>query len=104
VETPRYIEQRRNFARQINESYRGASEQGINDPEGVAMYLIHDGAERLAKIRYRNPEDQQKFLNRLREILKIPNELEAVIKAVAERIQLRDRGQPLPNLEGPVLG
>lgn len=93
IETPRYLEQRQKFARQVNESYRGASQQGINDPEGLALYLIHDGAERLAKVRYRNAEDQEKFLNRLRDVLKIPNEREAVIKAIAERLKLRGPSQ-----------
>jgi hypothetical protein len=91
VETPRYLEQRKLFARQINESYRGAAQQGINNPEGLALYLINDGAERLAKVRYINATDQDKFLSRIRDVLAIPNEREALIRAIAEKIQLRTR-------------
>ena len=66
VETPQFVAQRQKFARAVNESYQGARRRGIDDPESFALYLIHDGARRLAQQRFANAEDQQKFLSRVR--------------------------------------
>ena len=49
VETPQFVAQRQKFARAVNDSYQGARRSGIDDPESFALYLIHDGARRLAR-------------------------------------------------------
>ena len=86
VETPQFVAQRQKFARAVNESYQGARRRGIDDPESFALYLIHDGARRLAQQRYANPEDQQKFLSRVRDFFEAYPEREALIAKTVERI------------------
>jgi hypothetical protein len=93
VETPRYMEQRQRFAQKVTESRRGAAQQGIDDPAVLALYLIHEGAERLAKVWYPNAEDEKKFLERLRVVLKEPSEHEAVIKGLFERLHQRQAAE-----------
>ena len=78
--------QRQRFARAVNESYQGARRRGIDDPESFALYLIHDGARRLAQQRFANPEDQQKFLSRVRTFFEASPEREALIAKTVERI------------------
>ena len=48
VETPQFVAQRQRFARAVNDSYQSARRSGVDDPESFALYLIHDGARRLA--------------------------------------------------------
>jgi hypothetical protein len=86
VETPQFVAQRQKFARAVNESYQGARRRGIDDPESFALYLIHDGARRLAQQRFANPEDQQKFLSRVRTFFEASPEREALIAKTVERI------------------
>ena len=49
VETPQFVAQRQKFARAVNDSYQSARRSGVHDPESFALYLIHDGARRLAE-------------------------------------------------------
>ena len=83
VETPQFVAQRQRFARAVNDSYQSARRSGVDDPESFALYLIHDGARRLAEQRFANTEDQQKFLSRVRRFFESSPEREALIaKAV----------------------
>jgi len=87
VETPQFVAQRQKFARAVNDSYQGARRSGVDDPESFALYLIHDGARRLALRRFANPEDQQKFLSRVRNFFEASPEREALIAKTVERIR-----------------
>jgi hypothetical protein len=86
VETPQFVAQRQKFARAVNESYQGARRRGIDDPESFALYLIHDGARRLAEQRFANAEDQQKFLSRVRNFFEASPDREALIAKTVERL------------------
>jgi hypothetical protein len=101
VETPQFVAQRQKFARAVNESYQGARRRGIDDPESFALYLIHDGARRLAQQRFANPEDQQKFLSRVRTFFEASPERETLIAKTVERINQQkaakaNRADPKP--------
>lgn len=86
VETPQFVAQRQKFARAVNDSYQGARRRGIDHPENFALYLIHDGARRLAEQRFPNAEDQQKFLARVRNFFEASPEREALIAKTVERL------------------
>jgi hypothetical protein len=86
VETPQFVAQRQRFARQVNDSYQSARRRGADDPESLALYLIHDGARRLAEQRFANLEDQQKFLSRVRNFFEASPEREALIAKTVERL------------------
>lgn len=86
VETPEFIERRQKFAKVYNESYQGARRSGVDTPEGIALYLIHDGARRLAEHRYANREDQQEFLARVRNLLDASPDRKALIAKTVERL------------------
>jgi hypothetical protein len=88
VETPQFVAQRQKFARAVNENYQGARRRGVDDPESFALYLIHDGARRLAEQRFANAEDQQKFLARVRAFFAASPEREALIAKTVERLKL----------------
>jgi len=88
VETPQFVAQRQKFARAVNENYQGARRRGIDDPESFALYLVHDGARRLAEQRFANAEDQQKFLARVRAFFAASPEREALIAKTVERLKL----------------
>ncbi len=105
VETPQFVAQRQKFARAVNESYQGARRRGIDDPESFALYLIHDGARRLAQQRYANPEDQQKFLSRVRTFFEASPEREALIAKIVERINQQKAAKanrPDPKTQEPL--
>jgi hypothetical protein len=93
VETPQFVAQRQRFARAVNDSYQGARRRGADDPESVALYLIHDGARRLAEQRFANAEDQQKFLARVRHFFETSPEREALIAKTVERISQQRAAQ-----------
>jgi hypothetical protein len=85
VETPSFVKQRHQFARRMNETSQGARRQGIDTPEAFALYLIHDGARRLAEQWYPNAEDQQKFLARVRNFFEVsPDRLTVIAETVAK--------------------
>jgi hypothetical protein len=104
VEIPQFVAQRQKFARAVNESYQGARRRGIDDPESFALYLIHDGARRLAEQRFANAEDQQKFLSRVRNFFGASPEREALIAKTVERINLQraaNTNYPAPPVREP---
>ncbi len=87
VETPQFVAQRQRFARAVNDSYQTGRRSGVDDPESFALYLIHDGARRLAEERFANVEDQQKFLARVRNFFEASPEREALIAKTVERLK-----------------
>jgi hypothetical protein len=89
VETVQFVAQRHRFARAVNENFRNARREGIEGGEALALYFIHQGAERLATARYPNPEDRQAFLARLKNFLDVSPERETVIAGAVRRIQAR---------------
>ena len=93
VETPQFVAQRQRFARAVNDSYQGARRRGADDPESVALYLIHDGARRLAEQRFANAEDQQKFLARVRHFFETSPERVALIAKTVERLNQQRAAQ-----------
>jgi hypothetical protein len=93
VETPQFVAQRQRFARAVNDSYQGARRRGADDPESVALYLIHDGARRLAEQRFANAEDQQKFLARVRHFFETSPERETLIAKTVERLNQQRAAQ-----------
>ena len=90
VETPQFVAQRQKFARAVNDSYQSARRSGVDDPESFALYLIHDGARRLAEERFANVEDQQKFLARVRNFFAASPEREALIAKTVERLKQQE--------------
>jgi hypothetical protein len=105
VETPQFVAQRQKFARAVNESYQGARRRGLDDPESFALYLIHDGARRLAQQRFGNAEDQQKFLSRVRNFFEASPEREALIAKTVERLNLQRAAKtnyPAPTVREPL--
>jgi hypothetical protein len=104
IETPQFVAQRQKFARAINDSYQGARRRGVDDPESFALYLIHDGARRLAEQRFANPEDQQKFLSRVRHFFETSPEREALIAKTVERLnqQRAAKAAAAPSVREPL--
>ncbi len=100
VETPQFVAQRQRFARAVNDSYQSARRIGVDDPESFALYLIHDGARRLAEQRFANAEDQQKFLARVRRFFESSPEREALIAKTVERIK-QQRAAAHPSRDAP---
>lgn len=96
VETPQFVAQRQRFARQVNDSYQSARRRGADDPESLALYLIHDGARRLAEQRFANAEDQQKFLSRVRNFFEASPEREALIAKTVERLNQKRAAKTIP--------
>lgn len=95
VERPQFVKRRVQFARRANETYQGARREGVHCPEAFALYLIHDGARRLAQIQYPDPADQQRFLARVRNFFEVSPDREAVIaRAVANLNAKRQSRQP----------
>ena len=92
--------QRQRFARAVNDSYQSARRSGVDDPESFALYLIHDGARRLAEQRFANAEDQQKFLARVRRFFESSPEREALIAKTVERIK-QQRAAAHPTRDAP---
>lgn len=94
VEKPQLIKRRVEFAREINESHQGARRSGADGPEALALYLIHDGARRLAEARFSDRADQQRFLDRVRNFFEVSPDREAIIARAAEKLRLRGRTGP----------
>jgi hypothetical protein len=100
VETPQFVAQRQRFARAVNDSYQSARRRGVDDPESFALYLIHDGARRLAEQRFANAEDQQKFLARVRRFFESSPEREALIAKTVEWMK-EQRAVAQPTRDAP---
>ena len=96
VETPPFVAQRQKFARAVNDSYQSGRRSGVDDPESFALYLIHDGARRLAEQRFANAEDQQKFLSRVRNFFEASPEREALIAKTVERLNQQRTAKTIP--------
>ena len=96
VETPQFVAQRQKFARAVNDSYQSGRRSGVDDPESFALYLIHDGARRLAEQRFANAEDQQKFLSRVRNFFEASPEREALIAKTVERLNQQRAAKTIP--------
>ena len=79
---------------------RAPRRSGVDDPEGFALYLIHDGARRLAEQRFANAEDQQKFLARVRRFFESSPEREVLIAKTVERIK-QQRAVAHPSRDAP---
>jgi hypothetical protein len=102
VETPQFVAQRQKFARAVNDNYQSARRSGVDDAESFALYLIHDGARRLAEQRFANAEDQQKFLSRVRNFFEASPEREALIAKTVER--LRQQSAAKTSRDAPAAG
>jgi hypothetical protein len=87
VETVQFINQRHINARKVNEDYRAARQSGIDDPAARALYLIHAHTEKLAALRYPDPEDQKRFIEGVRRALEQSPEREALIGRIAQKVQ-----------------
>jgi hypothetical protein len=89
VETVQFIQQRHSNARKVIEDYRAARQDGIDDPEARAIYFIQSNAEKLAALRYPNPEDQKRFIEGVSRALERPASRESLIASVAQRLQAK---------------
>lgn len=104
VETVQYVAQRNRFAHAVNENRRNARRDGVDGKEALAIYLIQEGAERLAAARYPNAGDRKVFVDRVRNFLEVSPERERVIARAAARLQARqdDHSKAPPNrIEAP---
>jgi hypothetical protein len=86
VETVQYVAQRNRFAHAVNENRRNARRDGVNGAEALALYLIHEGAERLAAARYPNAADRKAFVDRVRNFFEVSPDREAVIARTVQRL------------------
>jgi hypothetical protein len=86
VETVQFIAQRNRFARAVNENYRNARQDGVVGREALALYLIHEGARRLAAERYPNADDRKTFVDRVKSFFDVSPEREAVIARAVARV------------------
>jgi hypothetical protein len=105
VETVQYVAQRNRFAHAVNENRRNARHDGIAGKEALALYLIHEGAERLAAVRYPNAKDRKEFVDRVRNFLAVSPEREQIIARAAARIsagKLGPKAHSGPQHEPPV--
>jgi hypothetical protein len=85
VETVQYVAQRTRFARAVNENRRHAREDGVEGKEALALYLIHEGAERLAAARYPHAQDRAAFVERVRDFFAVsPDRVELIARAVQQ--------------------
>jgi hypothetical protein len=74
VETPQFIVERAKTARQILDNPIEARREGKSHPELAGTYLALRGAEIIAKHRYPHPDDQRKFVDRVRAALTLSAE------------------------------
>jgi hypothetical protein len=87
VETVQFVARQHRFARAINESRRNARQDGVEGPEALALYLIHEGAERLAAVRYVDAADREAFVTRVREFFAASPGRERLIAKTVERLK-----------------
>jgi hypothetical protein len=103
VETVQHVAQHARFARAVNENRRHAREDGVEGKEALALYLIHEGAERLAAARYPNAQDRAAFVERVRDFFAVsPDRVELIARAV-EQLKVKtanpDRRRDAPTRE-----
>jgi hypothetical protein len=94
VEKVQYVAQRNRFAHAVNDNRRKAREDGIEGKEALALYLIHEGAERLAAARYLNASDRKAFVDRVRNFLAVSPERVQLIAGAAARLHSRKAETP----------
>jgi hypothetical protein len=83
--------QRHLNARKVVEDYRAARQDGIDDPEARALYFIQANAEKLAALRYPNPEDQKRFIAGISRAIERSPERESLIARAAQKAQAAKR-------------
>jgi len=86
VETVQFVAQRNRFARAVNENYRNARQDGVVGREALALYMIHEGARRLAEARYPNPEDRKAFIDGVKNFFEVSPERKALIARAVQRL------------------
>jgi hypothetical protein len=89
VETVQHVARQHRFARAVNENRRNARQDGVEGPEALALYLIHEGAERLAAVRYLDAADRETFMARVREFFAASPDREQLIARAVERLKAR---------------
>ena len=89
VETVQHVARQHRFARAVNESRRNARQDGVEGPEALALYLIQEGAERLAAVRYVDAEERKAFVTRVREFFAASPVREQLIARAVERMKAR---------------
>ncbi len=89
VETVQHVARQHRFARAVNESRRNARQDGVEGPEALALYLIHEGAERLAAVRYIDAADREAFVAGVRDFFAASPGRERVIAQAVERLKAR---------------
>jgi hypothetical protein len=70
IETPEFINQRRLDARVIVDKIVEARREGKGHPFLPGMYMMIVGAELVARKLFREPEDQERFVQKTRDMLK----------------------------------
>jgi hypothetical protein len=91
VEKVQFITRRHLNARKVVEEYRAARQDGIDDPEARALYFIQANAEKLAALRYPNPEDQKRFIAGISRAIERSPERESLIARAAQKAQAAKR-------------
>jgi putative DNA primase/helicase len=84
VETPQFVAQRVATAKKILEDPVKARRDGAAHPELAGLYLALRGAELIAKHRYPDVKDQERFVTRVREALAQNPENVPVLKQFAK--------------------
>ncbi len=91
VETPQFVAQRVATAKKILEDPVKARRDGAAHPELAGLYLALRGAELIAKHRYPDVKDQERFVTRVRETLAQHPENAPVLKEMAKQTQGKAR-------------
>ena len=103
IETPQFIAERQKTARQILDNPIEARRNGQRNPEMTGLYLILRGAELIAKNRYPNPQDQESFVARVREVLAVtPERAIPILREIATAQQAKRAQERAPRHEPPV--
>jgi len=89
VETVQHVARQHRFARAVNENRRNARQDGVEGPEALALYMIQEGAERLAAVRYVDAGDREAFVTRVREFFAASPDREQIIARAVARMKAR---------------
>jgi hypothetical protein len=97
IETPQFIAERQKTARQILDNPIDARRTGQRNPEMTGLYLILRGAELIAQNRFPNPEDQKKFVARVRDVLTVtPERAIPILREIAKAQEAQRLQQKAP--------
>lgn len=99
VETPQFVAQRVATAKKILEDPVKMRREGAAHPELAGLYLALRGAELIAKHRYPDTKDQERFVTRVREALAQNLENLPVLKEPAREEKAKDRTPVARTLE-----